>query len=98
VYPGGRYADDAPYSGEEFLSELLVPAMEAGVPFVLCLDGTKGYGSAFLEEVFGGLVRRGYSEERIKELMELVSDEDRSLLIEIEQYISEEAERRNRVA
>lgn len=59
--PGGRYASDGPYSGELFRDQVLVPelakAIEAKDVLVVELDGTSGYGSSFLEEAFGGLVR-----------------------------------------
>jgi len=61
--PGGRYRKDGPFSGEEFRDDVLVPKLLAAVDkneqVVVELDGVSGYGSSFLEEVFGGLVRRG---------------------------------------
>jgi hypothetical protein len=61
--PGGRYRKDGPYSGEEYRDDVLVPVLLAAVgrneQVVVELDGVSGYGSSFLEEVFGGLVRRG---------------------------------------
>ena len=52
------------------------------------LDGTEGYGSSFLEEAFGGLVRlRGFGAEELHRLVTLISDEDESIPIEIWDYI-----------
>lgn len=63
VAPGGRYRKDGPFSGEEFRDDILVPQLLAAADrnedVVVELDGVAGYGSSFLEEVFGGLVRRG---------------------------------------
>jgi hypothetical protein len=60
--PGGRYVADGPYSGEWFRNEVLVPALRDASDrhevTVVELDGTSGYGSSFLEEAFGGLVRK----------------------------------------
>lgn len=55
--PGPRYRDEGPFSGEQFREEMLVPALRAGDSLFLDLDETEGYGSSFLEEAFGGLVR-----------------------------------------
>lgn len=56
--PGGRYRTDGPASGEEFRESVLIPALEENNSIVIELDGTRGYPSSFLEEAFGGLVRR----------------------------------------
>lgn len=57
--PLGRYPSDGEFSGERFREEFLKPALEQG-EVVVEIDGTEGYGSSFLEEAFGGLVRKGY--------------------------------------
>ena len=63
VAPGGRYRKDGPFSGEAFRDDVLVPELLAAAgkneQVIVELDGVAGYGSSFLEEVFGGLVRRG---------------------------------------
>lgn len=56
-YPAGRVISDGPYSGEKFRTDYLVSAVNSGDRFKIILDGTRGYGSSFLEEAFGGLVR-----------------------------------------
>lgn len=56
-FPAGRYYEDGPHSGQKFREEFLVPALKEGKSLVVNLDGTLGYGSSFLEEAFGGLVR-----------------------------------------
>ena len=59
--PGGRFKADGPFSGQEYRDEVLVPALQAAVlkneTLDVELDGASGYGSSFLEEAFGGLVR-----------------------------------------
>lgn len=57
--PAGRYAVDGPFSGQAFRDKILYPAlMESDyVEVEVDLDGALGYGSSFLEEAFGGLVR-----------------------------------------
>lgn len=60
--PGGRFRSDGPYSGEWFREEIVKPALanaiSAGEKLEIELDGTSGYGSSFLEECFGGLIRK----------------------------------------
>lgn len=56
--PAGRYVTDGPYSGERFRNEILVPALKSSDEVVINMSGVFGYGSSFLEEAFGGLVRK----------------------------------------
>lgn len=58
--PLGRYLTDSNVSGERFRDEFLVPALRAEQQVVVDIDDTEGYGSSFLDEAFGGLVRKGY--------------------------------------
>jgi hypothetical protein len=62
--PGGRFVRDGLYSGEWFREEILRPeltrALRDGYTVRVELDGTAGYGSSFLEEAFGGLIREDH--------------------------------------
>lgn len=58
--PAGRFPDDGAYCGENFREHLLAPALREHDIVEVILDGTRGYGSSFLEEAFGGLIRKGY--------------------------------------
>ena len=58
-YPSGRYRRDSPVSGQRFRDDFLRPALEANKEVQVVLDGSKSFGSSFLEEAFGGLVRTG---------------------------------------
>lgn len=87
-FPAGRYKDDGPYSGELFREIYLAPALESGEAIVIDLDGARGYGSSFLEEAFGGLVRLGFPADRVLARISLVS-KDTSLISEIQSYIRE---------
>lgn len=90
-YPAGRYVDDGPYSGQEFRDKFLVPALLENTGKVLIeLDGARGYGSSFLEEAFGGLVRSGFSADEVLNRFELKS-QDSSLIEEIKGYIHEQS-------
>lgn len=90
-YPAGRYMKDGPYSGERFREEYLRPVLDKSEQAVIELDGTRGYGSSFLEEAFGGLVRSGYSVEKVKSTFEFQAS-DSSLIDEIMDYIEHGAD------
>lgn len=87
-FPGGRYRSDGNFSGERFRDDLLVPALKENERVVIRLDGTVGYGSSFLEEAFGGVVRSGAF--TADELLTKLSFEstDSSLVDEIREYIT----------
>lgn len=70
-YPGGRYRKNGKGSGEEFRDVYLVPCLERGEAITVVLDGTAGYSSSFLEEAFGGLVRRGYDGKALQRLLKI---------------------------
>jgi len=58
-FPAGREADDGPNSGERFRDEILAPLLlKPDTTIEVDFDGTMGFGSSFLEEAFGGLVRK----------------------------------------
>lgn len=56
-YPSGRYRTDSRFSGEQFRDDHLVPALQQFDKVFVEMDGTLGYGSSFLDEAFGGLIR-----------------------------------------
>ncbi len=87
-YPGGRYAQKGPFSGEEFRDEILVPALKRAkdAKVNLLLDNAIGYSSSFLEESFGGLIRLGYTVTQLKEHLSLISSKP-VLIDEIWEYI-----------
>lgn len=89
-YPAGRYKTDGPYSGEKFRDELLLPQLQKSKKVTVDLDSGLAYGSSFLEEAFGGLVRAGLSVQFIREHLKLLS-RDQVLVEEIYYYIEEAA-------
>ena len=58
--PLGRYPTDSGFSGERFREEILRPALADNDRVIVKIDDAEGYGSSFLDEAFGGLVRKGY--------------------------------------
>lgn len=86
-FPAGRYRADGPFSGEQFRDDKLAPALSQNPKVIVDLDGALGYGSSFLEEAFGGLVReKGFRAEDLQTKLELRSSES-SLPKEIWGYI-----------
>ena len=94
IVPGSRKKDEGKnaHSGEEFRIDYLIPkyleAIEKRVKLIVDLDGTIGYGTSWLEEVFGGLVR-AYNKEDVKRTLELISYEEPYLIDDIEYYIED---------
>jgi hypothetical protein len=87
-FPAGRFVTDGPFPGETFRDRILVPALRsASGKVVVDLDGTLGFGSSFLEEAFGGLVRlRNFTALGLKNVLRLQTS-DSSLIAEIWGYI-----------
>lgn len=88
-YPGGRRIAEGPHSGEDFREHYLKPLWEKHDGIVIQLDGTRGYGSSFLEEAFGGMVRCGLitSDEDLQKIQ--LHSEDDFLKQEITEYIQD---------
>lgn len=65
---GGRWIALGQFSGELFYDKILEPLFKQVIPteekLHVYLDGTKGYGSSFLDQSFGELGRK-YSIEKV---------------------------------
>lgn len=87
AYPAGRYEKDGDFTGEGFRRKLLKKALQKNAIVVVELDGTLGYGSSFLEEAFGGLIREdNFSEEDLSNRLELIGRR-KSIIDSIRNYI-----------
>ncbi len=90
--PGFRTKDEGPYPAVDFRDEHLYPKIKEAIDndFVLLvdLDGAAGYGTSFLEEAFGGLIRVcKLSYQDIMNHLSLKSDDDPSYIEEIYGYL-----------
>lgn len=86
--PFGRYLTDGDSNGTTFREDWLKPALTENDSVVIVLDGAEGYGSSFLEESFGGLVRLcGFTAKDLHQRLKLVSNDDPSLIEEVWEYI-----------
>ena len=95
--PGARYISDGPFSGEEFRDKLLEPrylnCLPLGIKLIIDFDGGYGYPITFLEEAFGGLVRKGYSGIDLLNNTIFVSNEEPKIIEDIKKLILEEEQR-----
>lgn len=92
-YVAGRKISHGPFSGEGFRDKFLVEPLKRGKKVIVELDDTAGYGSSFLEEAFGGLVRvGGFNFDQLKKQLTFES-EDTALVNEIWHYIQRESQR-----
>ena len=92
--PGPRYIDEGKNSGEKFRKEILYPkfkeAIEANKKITVDLDGTDGYGTSFLEEAFGGLIRNnGLTFEEINNCLIIISEEEDYLKDDVYEYLND---------
>lgn len=86
-FPAGRTVSDGPFSGQAFRDKHLRPWLDQHVRVVIKLDSALGYGSSFLEEAFGGLMRLNYPKDEVLSLLHLETA-DPLLKQEIEGYIN----------
>lgn len=85
-FPAGRFVKDGPFSGEHFRTKFLEPPLRRAEDLTVDMDGARGYGSSFLEEAFGGLVRAGLPKDVIRERVSITAANS-SLKAEIFEYI-----------
>lgn len=91
--PIGRYRSDSETSGEAFRVDHLAPALRSYDRVTVDLDGTDGYGSSFLEEAFGGLIRKeGFTENQLKNKLQIISNRI-SYRVRAWNYIADEQRR-----
>lgn len=67
-FPSGRDDNDGDYNGRRYRETILAPAIleaiRTGGRICISLDGVLSFGSSFLEEAFGGLVRHGIASKK----------------------------------
>lgn len=91
--PGARYRNEGKFSGEEFRDDILEvkynKCVSNGEKLVINFDGGYGYSTVFLEEAFGGFIRKGYSLEEFLSVVYFVSDEEVKLIDDIMEYMKD---------
>jgi STAS-like domain of unknown function (DUF4325) len=94
-FPSGRFRKNGDTSGQAFREIYLEPHLKVGEKVSVELDGTIGYGSSFLEEAFGGLVRSLRLKPAVLNSNLLIKTEDTALLDEVNGYMEEAAQKLN---
>lgn len=88
--PGGRYKAEGEFSGELFRDEYLFPKLEESEKnselLIINFDNCFGFATSFLEEAFGGLVRK-YKKKGVFEQLVLLSEDDETIPDLIKKYI-----------
>lgn len=96
--PGTRNKIEGLFSGEDFRSQVLNPkfheALEKHTELVINLDRTAGYGTSWLEEVFGGLARKE-GRKTVKDTLKFISEEEPYLIDDINGYIEDVKDAQN---
>lgn len=93
--PAGRYLADGDFTGQKFREDYLVPALkeaDKNHPVVVDINDVEGYGSSFLEEAFGGLVREAcYSKDDLDEKLKIIASGEYVFFKEVIQLHIKEA-------
>ena len=94
--PGGRFINEGEHSGEQFRDEILLPkyeqAEEHNEKLEINFDGCWGFGTSFLEEAFGGLVRK-LKKKGILNKIVIISLEDETITDNVRKYVIEAEEK-----
>lgn len=89
--PGGRFRTEGDFSGEDFRETMLKKEYEISKrnneELTVVLDGGYGYGSSFLEEAFGGLVRVVDNVDIT--IIKVVSREEPQLIEDVKKYLED---------
>lgn len=98
--PGPRYINEGDFSGQLFREQFLLPIVREAISsksmLRVDLDGTAGYGTSFLEEAFGGLVRENHIPlNDLLPILDIKSDEEDYLVEDITGYLKDASEKRN---
>lgn len=87
---GGRTPDEGEFSGQIFRDEVLVPkyieCLDKNERLEIVFDNCYGIGTSFLEEAFGGLVRK-YKYTDVLDHIKLTANDDETILINVPKYI-----------
>ncbi len=94
-YPGPRFIKLGPCSGEEFRETVLLPAIKSyGGNIIVDMNGVSGYGSSFLEEAFGGLIRKGIESNVVLAIANsIICDDEETIKEEVLGYVNDEIEK-----
>lgn len=87
-YEGPRYIALGPDSGEEFRDSYLIPWLDKNKKtsdLAVDFEGTIVYTPSFLEETFGGAIRKGYKQVASLKLINILDEQKKR----VEGYIQD---------
>jgi len=88
--PGGRYKEEGDFSGEYFRDDFLWPQLQSSKrlneKLIINFDNCFGFATSFLEEAFGGIVRK-YKEKNLLDYIEIISQDDETIPDLITKYV-----------
>lgn len=84
--PGGRYRTDGSGNGQAFREDYIENIWDKFENILIILSGTSGYPSSFLEEVFGGLVRK-FGNTQVNSKIKFSCPDDPFVEDEIRRYL-----------
>lgn len=92
LYPGARYRSDGPFSGQQFYEDILKPNLlevwnKSDAKLLIDFDGTFGYASSFISEVFIRVVKDFHDKKKIIKKIKFKSEDDPLLIDSILQTI-----------
>jgi len=93
-YPAGRFPDDGKYNAATFRTEVLMPALTDNEYVEVTFDKVVGIGASFLDEAFGGLVRKeGMTKESLgSHLRSTTREAERAAFVTLTQRYTDEAQ------
>src|SRR3546814_19342008 len=95
-FAGPRYIRQGSHSGEALRSKLIRFLNSHPGPVTIVLDGTKGMGSSFLDEVCGGLIRHeGWAKRDIEQGIRFKYRPDPAYISTIQGYIERADKNKN---
>jgi len=93
---GPRKIEHGNFSGERFRDYILIPLIEKDSTITLDFNDVLTAPSSFLEETFGGLIRKGFKLSDINKRVEIISEEDPWINEMIIKYLKEADEKINK--
>lgn len=97
--PGGRYISEGEFSGEDFRERVLIPkyltCLALKEKLIINFDGGYGYPPGFLEESFGGMIRKGFAASEVLSVIYFISEEEPEIIDTVISYIQDEDIRSN---
>lgn len=94
LYPGARYRTDGDNSGQQFYEDILKPKFnkvwkDSKKTLLIDFDGTFGYASSFISEIFNSLVKDFKNKKVILKKVIIKSEDDPFLIQAVKHIINE---------